>query len=378
MKGGYRIATIRGIPIRIHISFLIILPFLAWAFAGVFRSAAELAGVPPEQIAGSRWLWGLVVALALFASVLVHELAHSLYALKKGGQVRGITLLMIGGVSQIGEAPRAPRHEAVMALVGPLVSLALAVAFYLLHLAVGSASFELSFALFYLAVLNGFLGVFNLLPAFPMDGGRILRAVLASRMGPVRSTHVAAAVGKGFAVLFGIFGFLSLNVLLMLIAVFVYVGADAEARGVVARALLGRLRVREVMRPDLAAVPADLPVAEVAAQMLRERRIAYVVVDQGAPVGVVTFEKVREVSPEARAGLPVRAITTAGPTLSPDDDASKALRLMSESDVPEVIVADAGGPLGTVTRDDIIRILALSELERDDLRRRRVRLAEQV
>jgi len=104
MNGGaIRIGSIAGIPIRIHVTFLIILPFLAFGFARVYREAARAAGVPPEQLGGSPLLWGFVVALALFVSVLLHELAHSLYAMKAGGRVRDITLLMIGGVSQIAE-----------------------------------------------------------------------------------------------------------------------------------------------------------------------------------------------------------------------------------------------------------------------------------
>src|SRR5262245_17295929 len=98
---GFRIGTIRGIPIRVHFTFLLVLPLLAFGFARSFRAAAGLADVPPEQLSGRPWVWGLGVAIALFASVLVHELAHSLYALRKGGRVRGITLLMIGGVSQL-------------------------------------------------------------------------------------------------------------------------------------------------------------------------------------------------------------------------------------------------------------------------------------
>src|SRR5512138_1132756 len=219
MSGSIRIGTIRGIPIRIHVTFLVVLPLLAWGFGRVFSEAARLAGIPPSELRGPPILWGLVVALALFASVLVHELAHSLYALRPGGRVRDITLLMIGGVSQISEPPRTGRGEAMMALVGPLTSLVLGGAFYLVWRAIAATSqFDLAFATFHLFYLNVTLGVFNLLPAFPMDGGRVLRGVLADRVGLLRATEIAAMAGKAFAVLFAIAGFFSLNLLLMAVA----------------------------------------------------------------------------------------------------------------------------------------------------------------
>jgi len=368
---GFRIATIRGIPIRIHFTFLLVLPFLAFAFARAFRSAAELADVPPEQLGGTPWLWGLGVALALFASVLVHELAHSLYALRKGGRVRDITLLMIGGVSQLTEPPREARHEAVMALVGPLVSLGLGGLFYLLHLAAARASFDLRFALFYIGSLNLFLGVFNLLPAFPMDGGRILRAVLATRMGMVRATHIASRIGKLFAVGFAIWGFLTFNMLLLLIAFFVFVGANAETNAVMVKALLGRLHVRDVMSDQVLAVPADLSVYEAAERMLRERRLAFAVTVEGQPVGLVTLDAIQAVPPERRAELRARDIIVETPPLSPGDDAAVALRTMGETDLPLLAVAEDGRLVGTVSREDIARSLALGELEETQHRRAR-------
>jgi len=361
--GGFRIATIRGIPIRIHFTFLLVLPLIAFSFARTFQEAAELAAVPPERLAGSPWLWGLGVAIALFASVLVHELAHALYALRKGGRIRDITLLMLGGVSQMSEPPREARHEAVMALVGPAVSLGLGGVFYVLQSLAAEVSFNLRFALFYLGTLNLFLGFFNLLPAFPMDGGRILRALLVGRLGLVRATSVASRVGKVFAVLFAVWGFLSFNMLLLLIAFFVFVGAEGETRGVMVKALLGRLRVRDLMSDEVFAIPADLSVHDAAERMLRERRLAFAVLMDGGAVGLVTLEAVQAIPPDRRSQVPVRSIVVGTTPLSPSEDAGKALRLMSESDVPQLPVAEGGTLVGTLSREDIVRGLKLSELE---------------
>lgn len=361
--GGLRIGTVRGVPIRIHFSLLLVLPLLAVGFARAFRAAARMADVPPEHLQGSPWLWGLGVALALFASVLVHELAHSLYALRRGGRVRGITLLVIGGVSEISEMPQRSRHEAIMALLGPVVSIAIGAVCVLVHALVPTSSFNLRFGLFYLGGLNLLLGAFNLLPAYPMDGGRVLRAVLAGRIGLVRATHVAARIGKAFAVAFAIWGFLSFNMLLLLVAFFVFVGAHGETRAVVARALLGELRVRDVMGQAAGALPAEISVHDAAERMLRERRTVFVVTSGGEPQGLITLDAVKLVPVDKRAGVRVRDVMKRTPTLSPVDDATKALRLLGEADVPQLPVADGSRLVGVVGREDIARALELNELE---------------
>lgn len=360
---GFKIGTIRGIPIRIHYTFLVILPLLAIGFARAFRAAAAAAEVPPEHLAGSPWIWGLGVAVTLFASVLVHELGHSLYALRKGGRIRDITLLMIGGVSRVIEPPKNVRHEAVMALVGPVVSLALGGLFYALRAFAPAASFNLRFALFYLGSLNLFLGLFNLLPAFPMDGGRILRALLVPRIGVVRATKVAAGVGKVFAVGFGLWGLISFNLLLLLVAFFVFTSASGETRAVTVRALLGHVRVRELMSTPVFSVPADVSVHEAAERMLRERRLAFAITTDGAPTGLITLDAIQAIPPEKRAETPLRAIAVEAPSVSAEDEVQKALRLMSELEVSQLAVVEDGRLVGTLGRDDIVRGLKLGQLE---------------
>ena len=233
-------------------------------------------------------------------SVLLHELAHSLYALRKGGQVRDITLMMVGGVSQISEMPREPRHEAMMAFVGPLLSIVLGALLYGVHaLLADTPWFQLRFAAFYLGGLNLFLGFFNLLPAFPMDGGRILRALLTPQLGPVRATRLAANVGKVFAVLFAVWGLYTMNLLLMVIAAFVYMGAESEKRAALVKSMIGQLRVRDLMSPPPAV---------------------------GAPA------------------------------VLQDDDAAHALRIMNETNASQLaVVAEDGSLVGSIDRADILR-----------------------
>jgi Zn-dependent protease/predicted transcriptional regulator len=365
---GLRIGSIRGIQIRVHFTFLLILPFLAFSFARAFQSAARVAGIPAAQIAGTPWMWGLGVAVALFASVLIHELAHSLYGLRAGARISGITLMMIGGVSEVTEMPPRPRDEAIMALLGPLTSLLLGALGYLLRLAVPATAFNLRFALFYLGGLNLFLGLFNLLPAYPMDGGRVLRSILTPRLGPVRATQIAARVGKAFAILFGIWGFHTSNVFLLLIAFFVFIGAQAETRAVVVGALLADLHVRDVMSDRVSAVPAASSVQDAAERMLRERRVALPVTEEDRPIGVITLAAVQAVAPDRRGDVTAGSVAIPTPSLSPSDDAAKAMRMLGERDLPQLSVTEDSRLVGVVSRDDIARGLMLNELEASQLR----------
>lgn len=365
MKSGFRVATVRGIPIRIHPTFLLILPFLAYGFARELTAAARQAGIPADRLGGTPWAWGLGVAIALFASVLVHELAHSLYALRKGGRVLGIVLLPIGGVSEMAEPPRKPAEEAVMALVGPVTSLLLGLGFFALHAAtVRLRNFDLSFGLFYLGYLNVSLGVFNLLPAFPMDGGRILRGLLARKKGPVRATQIAGAVGKVFAALFAAAGFLSGNFILVVIAFFVLVGAEAEERMVRMTAALGDLRVRELMTPKVETISAGETLHDAGERMVRERRLAFPVTDDGRILGVLTAEVIERVPAEKRRSSRVAEAVVPTRTVDADERIVDALRLLDERHVPQLPVTHEGRLVGTLGASDVADGLRLRALQR--------------
>lgn len=363
MRGAFPIFRVRGIPIRVHWTFLLILPFLATAFGRGYVDAARLAGIPPEGLTWAPWLWGLLLAVGLFASVLGHELAHSLYALRTGVSVRSITLLMIGGVSEMGEGPRAPRDEAWMALVGPIFSLVLGGALLGAGLVGADGSFDVRFALVTLGQINLALGVFNLLPAFPMDGGRVLRALLAGRLGPVRATRIAAAVGKAFAIGFALTGLAVGNLVLLLIAFFVWMGAEAEGAGVALREVLRQVRVRDLAGPPVEPVQGAETLDIVVARMVRERRLALPVAEGGDVVGVLPLDRVAAVPPERRATTLVRTVAIPTPDVAPDDDAWTALRAMSEANVAELPIEEGGALVGNLAQADIARAVRLRELQ---------------
>jgi Zn-dependent protease len=224
METSLQIGNIAGIPVKIHWSFLLVIPLFAWIIGSQIVLTTELIrilfGVPIDATlittGFNPYILGTAVALGLFFGVFVHEVAHSLIAKARGIKIHGITLLILGGVSQMEEVVPDPKVELPMALAGPLTSLAIgiicsALVYVFPVLPDPAVAGVLIFTFGYLGLLNVLLFAFNLLPAFPMDGGRVLRAWLARRMPLSRATQIAADVGKGFAVLFGIFGFLMLN-----------------------------------------------------------------------------------------------------------------------------------------------------------------------
>lgn len=221
ISSDYQIARIAGIPIRVHFSLIIFLPIIAWYFSPVMGTG------------WTAWFWGLGIAVGLFISVALHELGHSLVALQMGFRVREIILLPIGGAAQLEQIPSRPRQELIMALAGPAVSLLVGVvcwgAEWSCH---GDPRWgRASILFFHLAVLNIWLAIFNMLPSFPMDGGRVFRALLTPKLGRLKATRLAVGIGKTIAVIFGILGaFPPFNFLLIAIAFFLYSTASAEYR----------------------------------------------------------------------------------------------------------------------------------------------------
>lgn len=356
---SFQVAKVRGIPIRIHFTLLLILPLLALMFGTQLGIAAQAANVPPERLGGAPWAWGLGIAVALFLSVLLHELAHVYWALRSGGSVKDVTLMMIGGVSRIDDPPKRSRDEAIMAAVGPLTSLVLGGAFVVAWaLLSGLQSWNLRMVFFYVGQLNLILGVFNLLPAFPLDGGRILRAVLEPRMGKARATRIAGGVGKGFALLFILVGALSFNVLLMVVGVFVYLASAGETQQVLLDAALKGLRVKDVMTPGPDRVSAYAPLRFVVDD-LRARRVGGVpIVDEnGHVIGVTTLQAVKKNATGLGEHAQAKDAMVPIEPVGLDTAAADALKSLGQQRVPVLPVVDAGRVVGTVSQQDFLRAM---------------------
>jgi Zn-dependent protease/CBS domain-containing protein len=364
MQSSFKIGTVMGIPIKIHISFLIVLPL----FAFIFYSIPEPYGFQNLEPAYMGYLFSLLTTILLFACVILHELGHSYLARRYGVKIDNITLFLIGGVSSMEEIPRNPSQEARMAFAGPLVSFITGFGLLMLNfLAVQViAGYEATavYNMFQLlASINIVLGLFNLLPAFPMDGGRILRALFAKRMSYVRATHAAANVGKIFAFLMALTGLLSSpwNPWLLLIAVFVYMGASGEDSSTTITSTLGKVSVRDVMSTEVITVPPDLNIEELVHFMFEHKHMGYPVVERNVLKGIITFTDVRHVPPVDRVAILVSEVMTKNViTIPPDASANEAFKMLTVNNIGRLVVMENDDAIaGILSRTDLMHTMAL-------------------
>ena len=370
MASSLKIGSVLGIPIRIHITFLLILPVIAYTFA-VGPTVGNPWPFGPLGFAALgdqpllQYGLGTLAAVLLFACVLVHEVAHSYVAKRHGLKISDITLYLFGGVSAMEEVPRDPSVELVMALAGPLTSIVIGIIFGAVWFAFPGALWSnytigpLVYLMFY---LNLALGIFNILPAFPMDGGRALRALLAMRMPYIAATRTAVGLGKLFAVLLGILGlFLGLGgIWFIIIAFFIYVAAGEEERATITSVVLEGVKVRDIMTKDVDTVDASTTVADLLRMMFAKKHLGYPVVEDGQMVGIVSLSDALKVPEDRRGATHVRDIMTRNViTLKPDDDASLALQLLSRHRIGRLVVTEGGRIAGIVSRTDIVRAMEL-------------------
>jgi Zn-dependent protease/CBS domain-containing protein len=367
MKSSLRLFRIAGIDIGIHYTWILIFVLLSWSLAQGF-----FPQLYPGWDTVTYWITGLVAALLLFASVLVHELAHSLVAQARGMTVRSITLFIFGGVSNLEDEPEKPKTEFVMSIVGPLSSLALAGIFWgLLHL-VGDRQSPVAATFSYLALINALLAGFNLLPGFPLDGGRVLRAILWNKTGNlVKATNIAATVGRfmgwGF-IAFGLFQVFAGNFIggiwFALIGWFLSSSAEASRREVTLREQLSGVQVKEVMTINPVHISPDTSVTELVGNVFRKQHgRAVPVCENDKVVGIVTVTDVKELPQEKWAGTAVKEIMTSEPlySVTPDDDLNTALRFITKHDINQVLVLRGNECAGLVSRSDILTHLQMSQ-----------------
>jgi Zn-dependent protease/CBS domain-containing protein len=369
MQGSFKLGTLAGIDIRIHYTWLFAFFLIAWSLAlGYFPTSDQ--GLD----ATTYWILGIVAALLLFGSVLVHELGHSLVAAGRGLRVENITLFIFGGVSSIAKEASTARDEFLIAVVGPLISLVLAGVFWLVAQVVPAGS-AVSALAGYLALANLLLGVFNIVPGFPLDGGRVLRSIVWGATGDqARSTRIASYVGQAFAfVLIGwgvvqvlggdLFGGLWIG----FIGWFLNSGAEGSRQQMTVRRLLDGVPVTRVMDPVPETLSATVTVHDfVLDHALRRGQRAMPVVDARRLVGIVSVTDAKHLGQPAWAITPVSEVMTRLPlkTLGPEADLSAALELMVASGVHQVPIEQNGVLVGMLSRSDVMRYLQLgSELQ---------------
>ncbi|WP_435156042.1 M50 family metallopeptidase [Haladaptatus sp. DFWS20] len=363
---SFRIGSAFGIPIKLDLTFLLILPVFAWLIGTQVGLWVETLnqlwglGLTAEPLSSGMmpWVLGAAAAIGLFAGVVLHELGHSVVAMRFGFPIDSITLWIFGGIARLTDQPENWLEELLIAVAGPVVSIVLGVISYLALFAIPVQLEAVRFVVAYLALMNLVLAAFNLLPGFPMDGGRVLRALLARTRPFAEATQTAAEVGKLFAILLGLFGLLGGNIILIGIAFFIYIGATGEAQQTVLSAAFRGVRVRDVMTPeeDLQTVSSDTPIADLLEMMFKQRHTGYPVVDNGELVGMITLDDARSVRPVERDAYRVQEVmSTDVKTIPADSDALEALETIQQNGIGRLPVIDVDGNVtGIISRTDLM------------------------
>jgi Zn-dependent protease/predicted transcriptional regulator len=369
MNWSYQIGSIHGIPIRLHVSFLVTVIFFIWLFADhTFEIFGIVFGFGEADVPiWLKYLFSSITSVLFFLTLLFHELSHSVVAQSYGIKIKSITLLIIGGIAQMEDIPKEPRKEAMISAAGPAFSLGIGILAYAIYITFYQVSevtwtfgnaFLMSVSI--IAYYNILLGIFNLIPAFPMDGGRIFRAMLAMNMPYIDATRIAVAVGKSFAIIMGILGLFTFNLFLLLIAFFLYYGAAGEEEAAVISVTLEGILVKDVMSgfPDVIYVTPDLTLDQLVDVMFKTKHMGYPVQqNHTSPVlGVITFSDLRRIPESERDTTRVKDVMTGDViAIEPDADAFDAFKLIMSNNVGRLIVIDQGKIVGIVSRTDLIR-----------------------
>jgi len=369
MKASLQIGKIFGIPIKIHFTFLIILALFVWTFAfdnvTLFGFTIGYGLLPIDDI--SKIILGVVLAILFFTGVLLHELGHSYLTQKYGFKINGITMFIFGGISEAEEIPRDPKMELRIAAIGPVISVLSGFLFYFLFLFINFIGNTLylqmiSITLGTLAFYNIFLGLFNLIPAFPIDGGRVLRSVLAKRMDYIKATKTASNIGKGFAIAMAVFG-IFYNIWFVLIAVFVYIGASSEEKTSEISMALDNVKVKDIMTTDIDAVSPELTMHQFSEHMQTHKHLGYPVMKDKHLLGLITINELHRVDRREQDVVMVKDIMHKDVlSISPDDDAYTAFRMMTRNKNERLIVKKDDDVLGIVSWSDILHAIRLKEV----------------
>lgn len=357
MKWSWTIGWIAGIQVRMHWTFLLLLAWVGISYG----------------MAGESWeagLIGIAFVLAIFGCVILHEAGHALTARRYGVETEDITLLPIGGVARLKRMPSEPWAEFWIAIAGPAVNVAIAAVLFLgLIVAAGLAGVteEPGFHKPFFANLlwvNVALVVFNLLPAFPMDGGRVLRALLATRLEYSQATDIAASVGQAMAIMFGVMG-LFVNPLLLFIAIFVYMGAEAEAQNVRARTLLGDSQVRDAMMTHFQTLTPRDTFQRAVDELLAGAQQDFPVVEDGRFFGVLRrkdlVEGLREHSPEETIE---EAYTPIDARIDEELSLHELLEIMRDVDCQSLPVFRGNAVVGLVSLENVTELMMVRSASR--------------
>lgn len=365
---SFRVARLAGIDIEIHPSWFLILGLVAFTLS---------EGVFPEEYkgwqTGTYWAVGSIAAVLLFVTVLVHELAHALVAIRRGLEVRRITLFIFGGVSHLSRQPRTAREEFLIAVAGPLTSLVIALVSAAAWLGLRAGNQQAEAVAGYLASVNLLLAAFNIVPGFPLDGGRVLRSIAWGRTRSFRrATRIAGGVGElvGYLLLIGgvfllLSGFALNGLWFMFIGWFLLNAARAETQNLQLDSILAALRARNVMHDHFPTVTPGTSLQDVVDRlMVGEGERAVTVANDGGVLGILTVSDVRHVSRDEWPNIPVQRVMTPREkviTVPVDAPALEVLHLLGERRLNQVPVLEDGRMVGIITRRELLDRVQLAQ-----------------
>jgi len=366
MEASIRLGRLRGIEIGVHYSWLLVFALLTFSLAvGVFPSWY------PGWSSGTYWAVGALASVLLFASVLAHELGHSLVAQSRGVPVISIVLFIFGGVAQLADEARRARDEFLIAVAGPLVSVVIGIASLGLWPIVEDISQPLGAIFEYLGWANLILVAFNSIPAYPLDGGRVLRALLWGTLRNVlRATRIAAGIGVAIGFLFMAGGLFLVfrsplsGIWFIALGWFLQNAAQQSYQQLVIRRLFEGVRVSQLMDPDPPIIRPDVTIDELVDALLAYNVRSFPVVEDGRLVGIVTLTDVRHAPREQWPIRRVRDLMTPHErliTAKPEDDLERILRLMATHEIHQIPIVDGSRLLGLLTRNALLRFLQLRQ-----------------
>ncbi len=367
MKIALPLGKILGISIRVHFTFLIIIALFSYFFATIHITIwGFTVGFGDEAIPflGKIGL-GLMVSLLFFLCVLLHEIAHSYIALRMGQHVRGITLFIFGGISQLDDIPHDPPLELKITLAGPLISIVLGAFFFFIAFIATSIGSVLSLRLLSifmetLSFYNLLIGVFNLIPAFPLDGGRVLRAVLAMKMEYGHATKTAVTLGKIIAVIMAVIG-IFINIWLTLVSIFIYMGASQEGKAVEISLALEGITVKDIMSAPVVTVPPDMSLDALSEYMMVHKHMGYPVTENMELVGIVTFNDLHGYKKTPSSTQVKDIMTTPVITITPGQNAVDAFKIMAKNNIGRLVVTKNNQVEGIVSRSDLLHAVKIKE-----------------
>jgi len=367
MGNSFQIGKLFGISIRIDATWFVIFALIAWTLGSHYFPQFY-----PNWNQMIYWIMAVLTAIIFFASVVAHELAHSLVSKARGVPVRSITLFIFGGVAEITDEPKKPASEFWMAIAGPLTSIAIAIIFGGFYFLAGRSKTPFSAMSLWLSGINMTIAVFNLIPGFPLDGGRVLRSIIWRITGNIRSaTRVASIVGRIVAYLFILWGIYRIffnndifgGIWIAFIGWFLENAASSSYRQLALKEALQGVRVRDVMMSDCPRLAYNLTIRElVDTYILHSNHQCFPVINNETVIGIITIQSIKEVPRESWESVMINEIMiplTEMISVSPDEEVFSVLQKMAISRVSQIPVIQEGQLVGMISRDSLINIINL-------------------